>query len=106
MDLDISVSSTKLTEGPTYDVASVRIRVVDQNGNVLTFFNGKLDLETEGPIEVYGPVKADINGGMGGVYVRTTGGSGKALLKVNLIDGVGGSCFDIMKLIDFDVIGG
>ena len=106
MDLDISVSSTKLTEGPTYDVASVRIRVVDQNGNVLTFYNGKLDLETEGPIEVYGPSRSDINGGLGGAYVRTTGGSGKALLKVNLIDGVGGGCFDIMKLIDFDVIGG
>lgn len=106
MDLDISVSSNELKEGSTYDVASVRIKVVDQNKNVLTFFNGKLDLQTEGPIEVYGPSRADITGGMGGIYVRTTGGTGKALLKVNFMDGVGGSSFDIIRLIKFNVTGG
>ena len=106
MGLDISVSSTELVEEATYDVAEVRIKVVDQNGNVLTFFNGNLEVSTEGPIEIYGPNKVDICGGMGGVYVRTTGKSGKALLKVNFIDGVGGSCFDIMKVVEFNVIGG
>ena len=106
MDLDINISSTTLVEGSTYDVAEVRIKVVDQNGNVLTFFNGNLDVSTEGPIEIYGPDRVDIRGGMGGVYVRTTGETGNALLKVNFIDGVGGSCFDIIKTVEFNVVGG
>lgn len=104
-DLDIRVSSNELAEGSTYDVASVRIRVVDRNGNVLPFYNGSLKLETEGPIEIYGPDRADIAGGMGGVYVRTTGESGNALLNVHLSNGLVTDYNDIIKVVNFNVIG-
>ena len=105
IDLDIKVSSHKLTEGSTYDVASVRIRVVDKNGNVLPFFNESLHVETKGAIEVYGPDKVDIIGGMGGLYVRTNGKRGESSLNVYFTDGLGGFCNDIIKSIDFDVGG-
>lgn len=106
MDLDIRVSSFDLVEQATYDVASVRIRVVDKYGNVLPFYNGNLDLETEGPIEVIGPQKVDINGGMGGVYVRSKGRSGKASLKVYFNNGSCSGDSDIIKVIEFQVSGG
>ncbi len=105
-DLDVNVSSHKLILGPTYDVASVRIKVVDKNGNVLPFYNGILRAETEGPIEIYGPDHVDIMGGMGGIYVRTTGKTGKSSLKVYLSEGISKYSSDKMTLVEFEVAGG
>lgn len=104
MDLDLKVSSFVLCERETYDVASVRIKVTDRHGNVLPFFNGNLDLETDGPIEIYGPSRAEIYGGLGGVYVRTTGKTGKASLKVYLPNGFDNINSDIIKIVEFEVV--
>lgn len=106
MDLDIKVSSFELSESATYDVVSVRIRVVDQNGNVLPFFNGSLPVEAEGPIEIMGPDHVDINGGTGGLYIRSVGISGKSSLKVYFHNSFVKRGSDIIKLIEFDVLGG
>ena len=103
-DIELIVSSYELIEGDTYDVASIRIRVVDQNGNVLPFYNGSLKIETKGPIEVLGPDRADIFGGMGGIYVRSTGESGDALLNVYFTDGFDCDADDIIKSVEFTVI--
>ncbi len=105
-DLDVTVSSDTLYEGATYDVASVRIRVVDQNNNVLPFYNGSLKFTTEGPIEVYGPDHVDIQGGMGGLYVRTTGNTGNALLNIYLGNGLVTNNNAIIKVLNFNVIRG
>ena len=40
----------ELTEKNTYDVAAVRIRAVDENGNLLSFYNEPVFFETEGDI--------------------------------------------------------
>ena len=106
IDLDVTVSSDTLYEGTTYDVASVRIRVVDQNNNVLPFYNGSLKFTTEGPIEVYGPDHVDIQGGMGGLYVRTTGNTGNALLNIYLGNGLVTNNNAIIKVLEFNVIRG
>jgi len=106
IDLDVTVSSDTLYEGATYDVASVRIRVVDQNNNVLPFYNGSLKFTTEGPIEVYGPDHIDIQGGMGGLYVRTTGNIGNALLNIYLGNGLVTNNNAIIKVLNFNVIRG
>ena len=84
--LDVSVSSNELIEGATYDVAAIRIKVTDEYGNVMPFYNRQAKVETDGPIEVLGPSMADINGGMGGVYVRSIGQEGKATVKITLPD--------------------
>ena len=84
--LDVSVSSNELVEGATYDVAAIRIKVTDEYGNVMPFYNRQAKVETDGPIEVLGPSMADINGGMGGVYVRSIGQEGKATVKITLPD--------------------
>lgn len=86
LNLSIDVSSNVLVEGPTYDVAAIRIKVTDEYGNVMPFYNRPAQIDVTGDIEVLGPSLADINGGMGGVYIRTTGKEGKGSVKITLPD--------------------
>ncbi len=85
--LTLEASSTVLKEDHTYDVAEVRIQAVDEFGNVLPFANDAVSFKTTGPIEVIGPSVTALSGGMGGVYVRTTGKKGKAALTVTDMKG-------------------
>ena len=71
---------TVLCEGRTYDVAAVRITARDQNGNVLPFYQGAVRLQTEGPVRLIGPDLAQLRGGQGGTYIKTTGEEGEAVL--------------------------
>ncbi|MBR5741391.1 MAG: glycoside hydrolase family 2 protein, partial [Firmicutes bacterium] len=81
--LAIAADHTGLEERATYDVATVRIRAVDENGNTLPFFNEPVTFETEGPVESIGPAVISLKGGMGGTYVRTVEGkTGPAKLTV------------------------
>ncbi|MBQ4271814.1 MAG: glycoside hydrolase family 2 protein [Clostridiales bacterium] len=84
--LHLDVSSPDLVEAETYDVASVRIRVTDEYGNVMPFYNRQAVLEASGDIEILGPSFADINGGMGGVYIKSAGKEGKGNLKITFPD--------------------
>ena len=79
--LDIKVSSNTLFEGKTYDVALVRLHAVDENRGILPFCNDPVTLSTAGPIDIIGPKTISLSGGMGGVYVRSTG-AGDATLTV------------------------
>ncbi|MBD5495929.1 MAG: glycoside hydrolase family 2 protein [Lachnospiraceae bacterium] len=72
----------ELVEKNTYDVAAIRIRMLDEYGNQMYFYNGPILLETEGPIEIIGPKVTSLQGGMGGTYIKTTGRAGEALLKI------------------------
>ena len=80
--LKADVSSSILNEGPTYDVASVRLRITDEYGNVMPFYNRTLRTEITGDIELIGPSAVDINGGMGGFYVKSMGKAGEAKVRV------------------------
>lgn len=78
--MEAFVDHTELKEEGSYDAASVRLKVCDQNGNVLPYYAGSADLICEGPIEIMGPERAQFCGGMSGVYVRTAGQAGSAAL--------------------------
>jgi beta-galactosidase len=82
LHLEAKADHRELTEGRTYDVASVRIRMLDENDNLLHFFSEPVILKAEGPIELVGPSIISLKGGMGGTYVRTTGGAGAATLRI------------------------
>ena len=71
---------TDLVEKHSYDVALIRIRAVDEMGNVLPVYNDAITLEVTGPIELIGPNVISLNGGMGGTYIKTTGESGEGKL--------------------------
>lgn len=81
--LNVNVSHTNLTEGDTYDVAAVRFIACDENNNQLFYFNDPVKLSVEGPLEIIGPDIISLNGGMGGTYVKTTGGAGLGRLIIS-----------------------
>ncbi len=84
LSLDVRASSLELKEGDTYDMAAVRIRILDGNGNVAHYAQLPVSFKAEGEIEIAGPGCAAAEGGMTGTYVRTTGrtGSGKLTISV------------------------
>ena len=88
---------TSLTEDHTYDVSCVRIKAVDENGNLLNYYNDPLVLEIEGEAELIGPKLIALSGGMGGTYVRSTGRFGSARLVIK-------DAYDtLLSYIDFDI---
>lgn len=81
--LKVQISHTKLHEDNTYDVAAVRIRAVDENGNLLPYFQDPIRIEAEGPIQLIGPDLISLKGGMGGFYVKTIAEKGTAKVRLH-----------------------
>lgn len=81
--LEVSTSKTQLCEGDTYDAAAVRIRAVDEHGNLAPYWQEPVLLKCSGPIVLIGPEIISLKGGSGGCYVKTCGSSGSAELCVN-----------------------
>lgn len=82
-------SHTILEEKNSYDVASVRILMTDEFGNVLPFSNDPVSLKVSGPVELIGPDVVAMQGGMFGTYIKTTGTKGKATLTIEPVNGKG-----------------
>ena len=81
--LNACADHTELLEDETYDTALVRIRMTDQNGNDLPFYNEPVSVSITGEAEIIGDTPVMLRGGMGGVYVRSIGKSGKATLTLS-----------------------
>lgn len=75
-------SQKVLKEKDTYDMALVRIRALDENGNVLHFYNEPVVFETKGCIKLVGEPVVGFKGGMTGVFVRSDGTAGYGILTV------------------------
>ena len=82
LHLEVKVSHTELFEGDTYDMTAVRIRILDEYGNVASYAQLPVRFFTSGPIELAGPDVAVAEGGMCGVYLRTAGKAGQATLTI------------------------
>jgi beta-galactosidase len=80
--LAVEADHQKLVEKSTYDVAALRITARDENENMLPFFLEPVTIETEGPIAVIGPTTFSLYGGIGGTYIKTVGGEGKAVVRL------------------------
>ena len=81
--LEVFPSHRELQEGDTYDMAAVRIRIVDEFGNVAPYAQLPVLFSLEGPAELVGPRAVTAEGGMCGTYIRTTGRCGTARLTVS-----------------------
>lgn len=75
-------SSTDLKIGDTYDMAAVRITLRDDFGNIMPYAQLPLSFHAEGPVALIGPAAATAEGGMCGTYLRTTGETGEAKLRI------------------------
>ena len=83
LHLEVKVSHKELVEGATYDTAALRVRIVDEFGNVVPYAQIPVHFAIEGAAELLGPAVATAEGGMCGAYVRTTGTAGTAKLTVS-----------------------
>lgn len=81
MKLEAELSSSSLIEEHTYDVIAIRVRVTDQNDNVLEDFDGALQVKVRGPVELTGEAFV-IRGGMCGLYVRSLGEEADAMISL------------------------
>ncbi len=80
--LEATPSHVDLREGDTYDMAAVRIRILDENGNIAPYAQLPVRFRLEGPAELVGPDTATAEGGMTGTYLKTAGKSGEARLTI------------------------
>lgn len=80
--LTVECDATTLVETGMWDLTTVRIRAVDQNGNVLPYWNRVVSVAVDGPLEVVGPERFTLAGGMGGTYLRTVGVPGEAVVRL------------------------
>ena len=84
VDLSVKVDRRTLIEEDTYDVATLRIRAISDSGNLLSYLQEPLKVETEGPIEIIGPKILSLRGGMTGTYVKSLGQPGKGKVALRL----------------------
>ena len=80
LHIEATASKLNLTEGDCYDIALVRIRIVDENGNTAPYAQLPIALATEGMIHVEGPQVITAEGGMCGCLVKTDGWGGDGRL--------------------------
>ena len=71
-----------LQESGTWDMATVRFTANDSYGNVLPYCNRIVSVYVDGPLEIVGPERIALSGGMGGTYLRTTGKTGTAVVRL------------------------
>jgi len=82
LHLEVIPSHTNLQEGDTYDMASIRIRILDEHGNVAPYAQLPVRFALEGAAELVGPSVVTAEGGMTGTYVKTAGKAGEARLTI------------------------
>ena len=80
LHLEVRVSHTALREGDRYDMAAVRVRVLDENGNLAPYAQLPIKLTASGAVALAGPELVTAEGGMTGCYVKTLGCAGKGSL--------------------------
>ena len=83
LHLDIIKDTSVLYEGNGYDETLVRIRVLDEFNNPAPYAQLPISIETSGSIENAGYSLLTLEGGMGGVIIKTNGRIGKGVLSLS-----------------------
>lgn len=91
--LSAEADSDTLIEGDTYDVTRIKIRALSDSGNVLPYSNDTIRIITNGVVDVIGDTSLALIGGQRGVWVKTTGKSGKAVVEIQST--LGNACIEL-----------
>ena len=83
LHLEARVSAGTLREDASYDMAAVRIRVLDEYGSPAPYAQLPLRFEAEGAVALCGPALSCAEGGMGGCYVKSLGRAGEGRLRIS-----------------------
>lgn len=81
--LEVKTTKKILKEGDVYDMASIRIRLLDGNDNLVNYCQAPVHLEVCGPIELIGPNNLTLEGGMTGAYLKTNGNTGNVTITIS-----------------------
>ena len=95
LHLDIIQDTSVLYEGNGYDETLIRIRVLDEHNNPAPYAQIPISIKASGSIENAGFDLITLEGGMGGVIIKTNGEIGKG--KLTLLSELG------EKDIEFEV---
>jgi beta-galactosidase len=87
LHIDARASSLNLHEGASYDMALIRVRLLDEYNNTASYAQLPVSFDVSGDLELVGPKAATAEGGMCGCYVKTVGKSGRGELKIS-VDGL------------------
>ena len=71
LSISATISNDTLYEGDTYDMAAIRIKVLDENGNVAPYAQIPISIKTSANLDIIGPNVICAEGGMCGTYVKT-----------------------------------
>ena len=82
LHLEVKASHVALREGDTYDMAAVRVRILDENGNIAPYAQLPVRFALEGEAELVGPTVATAEGGMTGTFLKTVEKEGEARLSI------------------------
>ncbi len=82
LHLEVRASHTALTESASYDMAAVRIRILDGNDRIAPYAQLPVHFSLTGDAQLVGPDTATAEGGMCGTYIRTLGRAGSAQLTI------------------------
>lgn len=80
--INYSLSNENLIEENTYDVCLIRLNAVDQNNNVLPYYNEAISVTTSTNLELIGDDVISFKGGMAGIFVKTKNIGGSAYVKI------------------------
>ena len=83
LHLEATPSCTQLQEGATYDMAAIRIRILDEFGNIAPYAQLPVQLKLVGAAQLVGPDVVTAEGGMCGTYICTVGQPGTAKLTIS-----------------------
>ena len=83
LHMEVRVSKTNLHEGHTYDMAAVRVRLLDAHENPAVYAQLPVFFTLEGAAELVGPEVVTAEGGMCGTYIRTIGAEGSIRLTIH-----------------------
>ena len=96
LHLDVKVSKTNLTDGDAYDMALIRVRILDENDNVASYAQMPIGFATEGMIRLLGPSVVTAEGGMCGAIISSDGVAGEGRLLIYTESGM-------QESIDFNI---
>lgn len=82
--LEVKADTQQLTDGPSWDMATVRIRAVNEFTAVRTWCSRSVNFYAEGAVELIGPDSIPLSGGMAGCYLRTCGIGGEGRLTISM----------------------
>ncbi len=83
VSLRVSTDTTTLRDGDTWDIATIRVQLVDEHGNLQRYARRSVQFQVAGAASLVGPSHLALAGGAAGAYVRTIGRAGEAALTVS-----------------------